>query len=213
MTACRETVNTAQPRSPSAGGGDPVLGWVVLKHRGHQLNCTPGSACFPGLLEKLMKTLVMSTGLVSGVYKDTWSVSKRRKIPVLMLGVEILLSNATNRPGDLWYIKDITWSCLCPVLHSLGRAPGWGTERRQSSCTLPTGHLLQWPYGARQSHASAHGWASCGGIQCICRPLQQHQQMQESHAPPGLLAAMELVPNLREALCFSEPLFFPTPLL
>lgn len=203
MTAYRETAKTTSPRSPSACAGEPALSRVVPKQRGHQLKSTPGSAGFPGWLEKLMEMLVMFTGLVSGVYKVTWSVSKGRKISLLKLRVEILLPNATNRPGDLRYNKDLKLPLSCITF-------SWTCSRMGNRKKAKLSHVAYLPFAtaALWGQTKPHVSMSCGGIQRICR----HRQMHESHVPSGLLAATELVPNPWEALCFSEPLFF-TPLL
>lgn len=156
--------------------------------------------------------LVMFIGLVSGVCKVTWSVLRDRKISLLSFWVEILLPNATNRTGDLWYVEFIAWSCLCNKLHCLSCGPEWGAERRQGCCTpaySAVAPVALWSQTQRHRHVLAHGSVSCEGNQLIGRPLWQGWQMHDIHVASVLLAAMDLAPNHCQALCFCQLLFFP----
>ena len=158
-----------------------------------------------------MEMLIMFIGLVSGVCKVTWRVLRNRKISVLMIWVEILLSNATNRTGDLRYVELITWSCHCPVLHFPGCGLEWGAESRQGCRTAACSAVAT---AALRSQPKATG---------PCRPTAQRTaresrprqawQTHGSHVAAVLLAPTELVPNLCEAFCFCEPLSSSPPLL
>lgn len=153
----------------------------------------------------------MLIGLVSGVCNITWSVLRDKKISLLMFWVEILLSNATTRRGDLCYVEFITWSCHCPTLHFLGHGPEQGAETRQGCHTPACSAVVTVALPSQlqsHRHGSAHGsviratdlqstvtglinaWGSCG------------------ISAPGSYGTG---PKLLWSLCFREPPFFLSP--
>lgn len=100
--------------------------------------------------------------------KLTWSVLRDRKIPLLMFRVEILLSNATNRTRDLWYVEFITGSCHCPTLHFLDAVQNGEQKGGRDVAHLPTQQLPQWPCGARHKATGT------------CRPAAQWAARESS---------------------------------